>query len=154
MMMKTTMFRVIATLTLVLPLSMIAGCGGGAAEQVGDGQGLNNQVDKSLPQEQQAKQAAVRRLLDALVEGVGDQSGLAIYAPGIDLRASCEDIRKGTAGQLIGWEFKGQPIGNRVPVVLYYAEQQFGRVDWDNSPRKDRDFEVATNGARFSISPK
>jgi hypothetical protein len=134
MMMKTTMFRVLAVLALILPLAMVAGCGVGAAEQIGDTQGLNNRVDSSLPKAQQAKQTAVQRLLNAVVDGVGDESGLAIYAPGIDLRAQCEDIRKGPKGQLIGWEFKGQPTGNRVPVVLYFAEQQYSQ--WSHLPDK------------------
>jgi hypothetical protein len=154
MMTKMATIRMLATLLFVLPIAISAGCGLGAAQQAGDEQLLKNQVDKTLSGDQQGKQDAVRRLLNALVEGVGDESGLAIYAPGIDLRAKIDDVGKGPGGELIGWEFKGQPTDNRVPVVLYFAEKRNTRVNREQSPHVERVFEVARNGDRFSIAPK
>ena len=123
-----------------------SGAGSGAAT-------LQGRVDTTLPAELQAKQQAVRRLLNGLQEGVGDAAGLAIYAPGIVYREKFEDFFNG-AGQLARWEFSGRPQGNEVPVVLYFDDQNSGLVNPENVRREERVYLVSGSGQQYTISRK
>lgn len=146
------------TKSIILPLVLvsmaaIAGCDKLGGDSEAPVRTYKIQVDTSLPPAAQARQFALRKFLNAVVEGVEDQSGLSIYAPGIDFRGKYEQLN-GTSGRLVRWEFNGQPSGNDVPVALFYAEQATGLVDFDHLQSKDQKFAVVPEGRRFSIMPK
>ena len=138
---------------LLLMLAAAADCGRGEAGQVQEPQHVQGRVDTTLPAELQAKQRAVRRLLNGLQEGVGDAAGLAIYSPGIVYREKFEDFFNG-AGQLARWEFNGRPQGNEVPVVLYFDDQNSGLVNPENVRREERVYLVSGSGQQYTISRK
>lgn len=145
-------------LTLSLSVALIVGaaligCSDDDAAESAKPVSFQGQVDTKLPPEQQAKQAALKKFLNAVLEGVGDAGGLSIYAPGIEYRAKYDDF-SGARGKLVRWEFNGQPSGNDVPVALFFDEHATGLVEPEQQRRDTKVFVVARLGNRFSIAPK
>ncbi len=140
-------------LLLVSSAPFVAGCGSASAQQDAQPRSFQGQVDTSLPADKQARQQALKKFLNAVMEGVGDAGGLSIYAPGVDFRGRYEDFN-GTSGRLVRWEFNGQPSGNDVPVVLFFADQTTGLVTSENEKRAEKIFAVSPAGSRFSITQK
>ena len=132
---------------------VLVGCGGGHAAQAYDPANFRGEVDASLPKEQQAKQVAVGKLMNAFVEGAGDATSLAIYAPGISFKGTIDDLAD-PAKQPVRWDFNGPPVGNDVPVSLYFDDQGLGRVDPKVQLREDRTYVVTRAGNQFSIKYK
>jgi hypothetical protein len=147
------MTKTMQLLLLLLSLAAIGGCSQSSAQTTFTAASYQGKVDTTLSAELQAKQQALRKFLNAVLEGVGDAGGLAIYAPGIDFRAKYEDLN-GTSGRLVRWDFNGRPSGNDVPVVLVYVDPATGLVTPENERKVEKTFAVVRGGNRFSISPK
>jgi len=140
-------------LLLVSSAPFLTGCDQDAVEQDAKPRAFQGTVDTTLPLDKQTRQHALKKFLGAMQEGVGDVSGLSIYAPGIDFRGRYEDFN-GTSGRLVRWEFNGQPSGNDVPVVLFFTDQTTGLVEPENEKRQEKVYSVAPAGRRFTITPK
>ena len=147
--MKTSMF----SLLFLASLLGVAGCDTLTPEPEKKAVVAQGQVDQTLPTDAQSRQRALRKFLGAVLEGVADPGGLSIYAPGVEYRAKYEDFN-GASGRLVRWEFNGRPSGNDVPVVLFFADQATGLVDYDNLRRQEKVYAVARAGQRFAITPK
>jgi hypothetical protein len=135
----------------VMSLPLAAGCGGGAAGEVYRPETFQGQVDTSLPQDLQAKQEALRRLLNGLQEGFGEAAALRIFLPDVDFRESFEQFFAGQK-RLVRWDFHGVPQGNDVPVVLYFDDKDAGPASQETERREERVYSVAFSGRRATIA--
>lgn len=127
------------------------GCSSGASAEAYNPANFQGTIDKSLPPDQQARQAAVQKLLNAMREGVADPGGLSLYAPGITLRERFDSFY-GASKRLVRWDFNGPPRGGEVPVVLYFDDKDSGPVDPSAERKEERVYVVSGSGNRFSIS--
>lgn len=138
-------------LILTIPLLFAAGCGKSGPVEVFDVRKLQGKVDASLPLEAQAKQEALRRLLNGLQEGIGEKAALDIFVPGVDYQERFEDFYDG-AKRLVRWEFNGPPNRDEVPVVLFFDDLESGPLDPTKERRTERVYVVEGTGPRFTIS--
>lgn len=143
--------------TLVILMCFAAlpfiGCGGSNKNEVFDVRTLQGKVDAGLPAEAQAKQDALRRLLNGLQEGIGEKSALEIFVPGIDYHENFERFFDGHK-RLTRWEFNGPPVRDEVPVVLHFDDLDNGPINPTGEIRVERVYLVSRSGTRFSISRK
>lgn len=106
-------------------------------------------VDPSLPAPLQAKQQALKSVLDALsIEGI-DFDELA-SDPKLEFQETAEEFLEEGAINLAGWDFNGKPAGNDLPVVLYLNLDSTGR----NQRKVERVYTVTGSPGRFTISRK
>jgi hypothetical protein len=75
---------------------------------------MQGEVDTTLPPDLQAKQAALKSVLDELQFGNAIED---IYAPGVLFDETPQSFREDGIG-LHSWDFNGKPSGDDVPVVL------------------------------------
>lgn len=113
---------------------------------------LQGKVDATLPPDAQAKQEALRRLLNGLQEGIGDTTALRLFVPGINYRESFTTFFEGK--RLARWEFSGQPQGNQIAVVLYFDDKNGGPIDPQQERRVERTYIVTGSGSNYVISRK
>lgn len=133
-------------------LAVAVGCGeSSSSAQPFDPTSLQGKVDGTLSPELQAKQEAVRRLLNALQEGAGDTQTLQVMAPGINFQEKFPDFYEPGTKRLTRWEFGGAPNGREVPVVLYFDELDSGPIDPEKEKRIERVYVLSGSGNQFSI---
>lgn len=139
-----------ACVSLLLSLTVAAGCG----ERVIDPdhaykpEQLQGEVDTSLPPPLQAKQQAVKAVLDTLQFGM-DFNGLRESYPHIRFRETEAGFLEGTVG-LHGWKFDGPPVGDDVPVLLQLYEDSTG----ENIREAKRVYTVTDARGRVEIRRK
>jgi hypothetical protein len=130
-----------------------SGCGDGQPEKPFDARDYQGKVDTTLPPHSQQRQEALRRLLNALQEGVGDKAALGIFAPEIDYREKFSEFFAGHK-RLVRWEFSGKPDRDNVAVTLFFDDLDSGPVDPDKLVSVDRVYVVSSAGRRFAVSRK
>ena len=142
-------------LLLAILAVMLAGlgCGGASTVEVFDIRTLQGKVDTTLPRDAQAKQEILRRLLNGLQEGIGDQGALNLFVPGVEYREDFARFYDGSK-RLVRWDFSGPPVRDEVPVVLFFDDIESGPVDPAKEKRVERVYLVSGGGSRYYVSRK
>ena len=120
------MFRLIRFPSLLL-LAAAAGCGQKQIPPDESYARTSGEVDTSLSPDLQAKQQALKSLLDVLSLNSRGLGQLPRQNPSLKFNESLEDFLEPGAIGLAGWDFDGQPRGNDVPVVLHLNLDATGR---------------------------
>lgn len=129
------------------------GCGGAPKNEVFDIRTLQGKVDANLPRDAQAKQEILRRLLNGLQEGIGDQGALNLFVPGVEYREDFARFYDGNK-RLVRWDFNGPPVRDELPVVLFFDDVESGPVDPAKEKRVERVYLVSGGGSRYYVSRK
>ena len=132
-----------------LPLAI--GCGGRVSGEVYRAEAFQGKVNTSLPAEQQARQVALRKLLNGLQEGMGETAALRIFLPDVNFRESFEQFFEGQK-RLVRWDFNGVPNGKEVPVVLVFDDKDSGPVNAAAERRVERVYLVSASGRQATIA--
>ena len=142
--------RTVATVFL-LGAFALTGCGGATSDQVFDARRLQGTVDTALPPETQAKQEALRRLLNGLQDGIGEKGALNLFVPGVDYLENFDAFYDGHK-RLVRWEFNGQPTRDDIPVLLCFDDVESGPIDPAKEKRVERVYVVSRSGQRYAIA--
>lgn len=146
-------FRRERLLAFIMLIGFLIGCGMQTGSTTQNATSPRGTVDLSLPPTERAAQEAVAKLLNAYLEGVMDEAGLGIYAPGISFPVESSQFLDGN-GTLIRWSFQGRPRGNSVPVTLYIDDQNTGQSQPKELRKKDVTLEVSRAERGFRIRLK
>ncbi len=121
--MEASRFRMNSrTWGLLLLLFLLPGCGKRpAAVEVYDESRVVGQVDPSLPEDAQARQQALKDVLDLIHRGIEPQF-IRNYQANLDFKESNKKFY-GDNTFLKRWEFDGAPTGVDVPVRLTFVKE-------------------------------
>jgi hypothetical protein len=134
---------------MLLLLAAAAGCGKRETPAQATYSRALGTVDTNLTPDLQAKQQALKTLLDALA--VGSQlDKLTKQNPNLHFDESPGDFFERGAVGLAGWHFDGRPQGDDLPVVLYLSLDGTGR----NQLKVHRVYTVTGSPDRVTISRK
>ncbi|MEN6497569.1 MAG: hypothetical protein ABFD16_24990 [Thermoguttaceae bacterium] len=107
-------------------------------------------VDTTLPRNLQVKQETLVKVLSAVRDGARPEQ-IPRVVPGVTFQESKQQFLDGTV-RLVRWKFNGRPVGDTVPVVLYFATIDKPRES-DQAQRKvERSYRVATLSNRVTIA--
>ncbi|MBI1901675.1 MAG: hypothetical protein HYS13_11275 [Planctomycetia bacterium] len=111
-------------------------------DQAYDPAKVQGQVDKTLPADDQERQAALKSVLDQLQEGNDFES---LFLPGVTYEESESSFLEGAIG-VASWSFDGRPSGIDVPVVLQMT------MDSGELKERKRVYRVAGSSGGYTVS--
>lgn len=139
--------KLAAALALAATCCLTPGCSSSTGEAAYDPAAFQGEVDTKLSSELQAKQAALKTVLDGLMPFGVEFDALAAAYPSIRFTEPKRSFY-GTATTLYGWSFRGTPTPTgEFPVTLYFAEDADGRP----SQGVERNYRVLGGGQTFRI---
>lgn len=130
-----------------LAVLTVVGCGGGndvATDHPYTPEDNVGKVDTSLPPDLQARQRAIKQILDGLMNMETDFEHFENYTPNIRFTESEESF-----GVMYGWKFNGKPSGTDVPVTIFLGEDD----EMKPTDPSDRVYSVTGNGT-YTITRK
>ena len=146
--MVTIGFRLITLLVLLA----CAGCGRTTNSENLRAHELRGVVDKTLPAESQQRQKVLALLFEQLQEGIADARVLGMFCPSVIFDEPIKNFYDGHR-RLARWCFNGAPDGDRVPVILYFDDQQIGTpIVRASEDEEERTYIVTGTTAPYQIS--
>lgn len=135
-----------------LLLIFAAGCGGETVVPVDESYNpdeIEGQVDESLPAPLKVKQAALKRFLGRMVEGIAVED-VRGYEEDLNFTETEEKFWPANLGEIARWKFDGKPTGNDVPIEITFSGDD---PEAEEQPQK-RVYTVTGRPGNFTIARK
>jgi len=133
-------------------LILAAGCGGETVVPVDESynpEEIQGKVDESLPTPLKAKQAALKRFLGRMVEGIAVED-VRGYEADLDFTETEVAFWPADLGSIARWKFDGKPTGNDVPIEITFSGDD---PEAEEQPQK-RVYTVTGRAGNYTIARK